>query len=392
MTTRPPQSGRVTEPRDRASSPPGAPGVVAAAYRSAFTRVLTRIDPERAHHLAATAIGLAGRLGPVRAAVSLLSGASVNRRALRAAAGDDIKRRATTGGGSVSRPAPALFGRTTGGPLGLAAGFDKNATMVAGLAALGFGFIEIGTVTARPQPGNERPRLWRVPERTALVNRMGFNNDGAAVVAERLRRLRRTAAGRRVVLGVNIGRSKLTPAADAVTDYAYSARMLARYADYLVVNVSSPNTPGLRDLQQISSLRPILTAVQQAADAGAARPVPVLVKIAPDLADDDVDAVADLARDLALDGVVAVNTTIDHDHGPGGMSGLPVRSRGLEVVARLRQRCDPGQVIIGVGGISSPADARAYLAAGADAVQAYTAFIYAGPTWAAWMNRSLLQR
>ncbi|MGC0271649.1 quinone-dependent dihydroorotate dehydrogenase [Pseudactinotalea sp. Z1739] len=394
MTTRPPdpQSGRALEPPERTVPRPGPPGPAAAAYRAVFARVLARSDPERAHHLAATAIGLAGRLGPVRTAVSLLSGASANRRALRAAAADGLRRRAPTAGGCVPQPAPTLFGRATGGLLGLAAGFDKNATMVAGLAALGFGFVEIGTVTARPQPGNERPRLWRVPERAALVNRMGFNNDGAAVVAERLHRLRRTAAGRRVVLGVNIGKSKLAPAAEAVADYACSARMLARYADYLVVNVSSPNTPGLRDLQQISSLRPILTAVQQAADAGAARPVPVLVKIAPDLADDDVDAVADLAAELGLDGVVAVNTTIDHDHGPGGMSGLPVRARGLEVVARLRRRCAPGQVIIGVGGISSPADARAYLAAGADAVQAYTAFIYAGPTWAAWMNRSLLQR
>src|SRR5699024_4381334 len=147
-----------------------------------------------------------------------------------------------------------------------------------------------------------------------------FNNDGAEQVARRLHRLRRTAAGRRTVVGVNIGKSKLTPATHAVDDYAYSARILARYADYLVVNVSSPNTPGLRDLQQIGALRPILRAVQRAAEAGAARPVPVLVKIAPDLADADVDAVADLAADLSLAGVVAVNTTIDHDHGPGGMS------------------------------------------------------------------------
>lgn len=351
-----------------ATGPRRPPGLLSAAYRLIFTGVLTKVDAERVHQLAGALIAAAGRVPPLRVAMSTLSGAH---------------RGIGDGEGRV------VLGRCPAGSLGLAAGFDKNATMVPGLAALGFTFIEVGTVTAHAQVGNDRPRLWRVPEQAALVNRMGFNNDGARQVAVRLRRLRRSGPGRRVVLGVNIGKSKVTPASEAVADYAFSARALAPYADYLVVNVSSPNTPGLRDLQQIDSLRPILQAVQRAAEEGSARHVPVLVKIAPDLADADVDAVAALARELRLAGVVAVNTTIDHNRGAGGMSGPPVRARGLQVVERLREQLDPGQVIIGVGGIGDPAHARAYLRAGADLVQAYAAFVYAGPTWPGQMNKAL---
>ncbi len=227
-------------------------------------------------------------------------------------------------------------------------------------------------------------------------NRMGFNNEGAAAVAGRLRRLRATPAGRRLVVGVNIGKTKVTAAEDAPADYATSAGLLAPYADYLVVNVSSPNTPGLRDLQSVAALRPILVAVRAAADdatgglgRSGAGPVPLLVKIAPDLSDDDVDAVADLALELGLAGVVAVNTTIAHDRGPGGLSGPPVLARGLEVVARLRGRLGPEAVVIGVGGVSEPADAAAYLAAGATLVQGYTGFVYRGPLWASRINRAL---
>src|SRR5580692_824537 len=198
------------------------------------------------------------------------------------------------------------------GPLGLAAGFDKDAVATAGLAALGFGFVEVGTVTARAQPGNPRPRMCRLTADRALVNRMGFNNAGAAAAAARLRR---RSGG--VIVGVNIGKTKVVPAAEAAADYAASARAVAGVADYVVVNVSSPNTPGLRDLQATERLRPVLVAVREALDAsGGGRSggrVPLLVKIAPDLADADVDAIADLALELGLDGIIATNTTIARD-------------------------------------------------------------------------------
>ncbi|WP_146902177.1 quinone-dependent dihydroorotate dehydrogenase [Cellulomonas aerilata] len=334
-------------------------------YRLLFDVVLRRLDPERAHELAFAAIRAA-------AVTPVLSGALRRTLAPPAAAGVDA------------------LGVRFPGPFGLAAGFDKNAVGVAGLTMLGFGSVEVGTITAQAQPGNERPRLWRVVDQSALRNRMGFNNEGAVAVSARLRRLRATPAGRRLVVGVNIGKTKVTPADAAAADYATSAGLLAPYADYLVVNVSSPNTPGLRDLQSVESLRPILEAVREAADAATpARRVPLLVKIAPDLSDDDVDAVADLAVELGLDGVVAVNTTIAHTLGEGGLSGPPVRARGLAVVARLRTRLGPDAVVIGVGGISAPQDARDYLAAGATLVQGYTGFVYGGPFWASRVNRAL---
>lgn len=259
---------------------------------------------------------------------------------------------------------------------------------------LGFGFVEIGTVTAVAQPGNDKPRVWRELDDQALRNRMGFNNVGAAQVARILSRLRSTRRGRAVFLGVNIGKSKVTPAQEAPADYATSAALLAPYADYLVVNVSSPNTPGLRDLQAVESLRPILQATKDAAqrarEAHGLPSVPLLVKIAPDLADDDVIRVARLASELDLAGVVAVNTTINHDRGPGGLSGPPERQRGVEVVRMLRTELGEGPMIMGVGGISTPADAHAYFDAGATLVQGYTGFVYHGPLWAARMNKALL--
>src|SRR6202453_3883315 len=217
------------------------------------------------------------------------------------------------------------------GPLGLAAGFDKDARGIRGLAALGFGFVEVGTVTARAQPGNDRPRMFRLTADRALVNRMGFNNEGAATAAARLRGRPRTP-----IIGVNIGKTKVVPDADAAADYAASARAVAGVADYVVVNVSSPNTPGLRDLQAVGRLRPVLVAVREALDAAAERRVPLLVKIGPDLADADVDAVADLALELGLDGIVATNTTVSRDGlvsppsavaaaGAGGLAGAPLR-------------------------------------------------------------------
>jgi dihydroorotate dehydrogenase len=280
-------------------------------------------------------------------------------------------------------------------PLGLAAGFDKDAAHVDALAGLGFGFVEIGTVTAQGQSGNPRPRMFRLPADRALVNRMGFNNAGADAARARLQRRGRGAVP--VVLGINIGKTKA--AENAVADYRASAERLAPLADYLVVNVSSPNTPGLRDLQAVEQLQPILAAVRDAI-ASSGRRVPLLVKIAPDLADVDVDAVADLALALGLDGIVATNTTISRDGlrsdpaavqaaGAGGVSGAPVRERSLEVLRRLRARVGDRLVLVSVGGIETPEDAFERLHAGATLVQAYTAFVYGGPLWPRRMNRGL---
>jgi dihydroorotate dehydrogenase len=346
-------------------------------YSLLFNVAFRRMDPERAHELAFSLIERAGEVPLLRDVVQGALAPFLGQRA--------------GGPGSVR-----LFGRVVPAPFGLAGGFDKNARAVRGLTMLGFGFIEIGTVTAHPQPGNEKQRMWRELDVRGVRNRMGFNNEGAAAAADRLRALRSTAAGRAIVVGANIGKTKVTPPEDAAADYATSARLLAPWADYLVVNVSSPNTPGLRDLQATESLRPILQAVRAAADeanatgsAGAGRRIPLLVKIAPDLADDDIDAVADLVLELGLDGVVAVNTTIGHDRGPGGLSGPPLLGRGIEVVARLRKRLGTGPVIIGVGGITRADDVRAYLRAGADLTQGYTSFVYEGPLWASRINRAL---
>ena len=340
------------------------------AYDALFDRVLTRVDPEAAHHAAFRAI---------RTARPVLS-----------ARGRRVRRSAT--------PVEAM-GLRFPGVLGLAAGFDKNAVGIDALAGLGFSFVEIGTVTGEPQPGNPRPRLFRLPQDRAIVNRMGFNNDGAEVVAERLARWRRSDRSD-VVLGVNIGKTKVVPEEDAVADYRKSAGLLAPYADYLVVNVSSPNTPGLRDLQAVEKLRPLLEAVRAAADDVTGARVPLLVKIAPDLSDDDVVAVADLALDLRLDGIVATNTTVGRDGlasspeavaaaGAGGLSGAPLTGRAEEVMRVLRSRVGPELTLVGVGGISSVEDARARLAAGATLLQAYTGFVYGGPTWPVRVQKAL---
>jgi dihydroorotate dehydrogenase len=287
------------------------------------------------------------------------------------------------------------FGRELPGPLGLAAGFDKDAKGVRALLALGFGFVEIGTVTAEAQPGNPKPRMFRLPRDRALINRMGFNNDGAAAAAQRL--AHRDAG----TVGVNIGKTKRVAEADAVADFTDSARRLAPLADYLVVNVSSPNTPGLRDLQAVDKLRPLLAAVRAACDqASAMRRVPLLVKIAPDLADADIDAVADLALELGLDGIIATNTTIartglvtDADAvtalGAGGLSGAPVKARALEVLRRLRARVGARVTLVAVGGIETADDAWQRIRAGASLVQAYTGFIYGGPAWPRRLQRGL---
>jgi dihydroorotate dehydrogenase len=285
-------------------------------------------------------------------------------------------------------------------PIGLAAGFDKDAAHVDALAALGFGFVEVGTITAQPQPGNPRPRMFRLPADRALVNRMGFNNGGARAAAHRLEAPRDPGT----VVGVNIGRTKV--AADAVADYRAAAAALAPVADYLVINVSSPNTPGLRDLQAVEQLGALVAAVRAAAgdarpDTGpSAGPLPVLVKIAPDLADADIDAIADLAVEAGLDGLVATNTTIGREGlrsdpaavsaaGAGGLSGAPLKARSLEVLRRLHDRVGDRLVLVAAGGVETPEDVLERLRAGATLVQAYTGFIYGGPLWPARLHRGL---
>ena len=298
---------------------------------------------------------------------------------------------------------PALAVRALGlrfpGPVGLAAGFDKDAQVPEALGAFGFGHVEIGTVTGRGQPGNPRPRLFRLPRDRAIVNRMGFNNEGSLAALRRLKRLRARHPG--VVVGVNIGKTKAVPEAEAAGDYVLSAERLAPYADYLVVNVSSPNTPGLRDLQAVEHLRPLLTAVREAADRSAGRHVPLLVKIAPDLADADVDAVADLALDLGLDGIIATNTTIAREglaspaelvRETGGLSGAPLKRRSVEVLRRLRERTGGRLVLISVGGVESADDVWERIRAGATLVQAYTAMVYGGPFWVSRVHRDLSRR
>ena len=273
-----------------------------------------------------------------------------------------------------------LFGVRFPAPLGLAAGFDKNAAAVDAWGALGFGYAELGTVTPRPQPGNPAPRLFRLPDDHAILNRMGFNNAGALDVAKNLTTNRRS----RDVIGINIGKNKTQT--DPVADYRAGATLLGPLADYVVVNVSSPNTPGLRDLQAVEELRPILLEVTRATNT------PVLVKIAPDLTDDDVLAVADLAAELGLAGVVATNTTISREGlitrsdevaamGAGGISGAPLHDRSLHVLKLLHTHLGDRLVLISVGGIMTPHQAWDRIAAGASLLQGYTPFIYGGPGW-----------
>jgi dihydroorotate dehydrogenase len=291
------------------------------------------------------------------------------------------------------------FGRDLPGPLGLAAGFDKDALGPDALGMLGFAFVEVGTVTAQPQPGNPKPRMFRLPRDRALINRMGFNNHGTAAAAERLRS-RRT---RSLTVGANIGKTKAVPESDASDDYAASARLLAGAADYLVINVSSPNTPGLRSLQAVTHLRPLVTAVRDALETTSTPRMPLLVKIAPDLADDDIDAIADLALELGLDGIIATNTTITRDHlttdpdtvaaaGAGGLSGAPLKDHSLHVLRQLRARVGDRLVLVAAGGIETPDDAWERIQAGATLLQAYTGFVYGGPLWPRHIHYGLARR
>ena len=321
--------------------------------------LLYAIDAERAHHLAFGLLRLAMWIPGVPVLLSRLLAA---------------------------RSTPTLrteaLGRTFPHPVGLAAGFDKDAVGYHALGTLGFAFVEVGTLTGQGQTGNPKPRLFRLPRDRALLNRMGFNNGGSAGAVARL------AGPREVIVGVNIGKTKVVSEADAAEDYALSTERLAKLADYFVVNVSSPNTPGLRDLQAVDKLRPLLRAVQGAMPERDAPPL--LVKIAPDLADEDIDAVADLALELGLDGIIATNTTISREGlatapaevtrlGNGGLSGAPLRRRSLDVLRRLRRRLGPEMLLVSVGGIDSAEVAWERIRAGATLVQIYTAFVYEGP-------------
>lgn len=338
-------------------------------YKLIFKIVFAPMDAEKAHHLVMFAIRFAGAMGLTK-----------------------LARVKPTGRGSVQ-----AFGLHFDAPFGLAAGFDKNAVAIKALGELGFSHVEIGTVTAIAQPGNEKPRLFRLISDRALINRMGFNNEGAQAIASRLAKLRSKNHKHLPVIGVNIGKSKVVDVKHAVDDYRLSARLLAPFADYLAVNVSSPNTPGLRSLQSVEALEPILIAVLKESLGK-----PVLVKIAPDLANEDIAAVADLALDLGLAGVIATNTTIGRVNlktdaqtietiGAGGLSGAPLKARSLEVLRLLQARMNGKAAIISVGGIETPAEAQERLTNGATLVQGYSGWIYSGPLWARSINKSFIK-
>lgn len=304
-----------------------------------------------------------------------------------------------------TRPVPSLAVSTLGlrfaSPFGIAAGFDKDATAISGLGNLGFGHVEVGTLTALPQSGNERPRLFRLIPDRAVINRMGFNNHGAQAAVPRLTRARQRRARCRSggpVIGVNIGKSRVVDVDDAIGDYLESTRVLAPVADYLAVNVSSPNTPGLRGLQDLDRLKPLLTAV-----VAAAGETPVLVKIAPDLSDDHIVRVCELAVALGIRGIIATNTTLSRDGlasdpelvaaaGEGGLSGAPLARRSLDVLRIIRSVTPGDFCLISVGGVDTAHDVGERLDAGATLVQGYTAFLYRGPLWARQINRDLARQ
>ncbi len=339
-----------------------------SAYDLLFRGFLRRLDPERTHALAVPVIR-AARFGG-----ALLRGFTAPDPQLRVQA----------------------LGLTFPSPFGIAAGFDKNAEMILGLGALGFGHVEVGTLTQHAQEGNPAPRMFRLVEDRALINRMGFNNRGTVNAVPRIEHAR--LARRRPIIGVNIGKSRITELERATEDYVYSTQRLAPIADYLAINVSSPNTPGLRGLQEKESLEPLLRAVRDAAGS-----TPVLVKIAPDMNDEQIHDIVTLARAIGLDGIIATNTTVSRDGlnasrdqlnqiGAGGLSGAPLQRRSLEVLKLIRKIApEPEFCVISVGGVATAAEVVERLEAGATLVQGFTAFIYQGPLWASAVNRGLVR-
>ena len=334
-------------------------------YKFIFDIFFRRVDPEVAHHLGMFVIRFLG--------VTRIS--------------ELLRVRAAHPVNAMGLKFDSVFG--------LAAGFDKNAHAVKALGDLGFSHVEIGTVTAIAQSGNDKPRLFRLIQDRALINRMGFNNDGAEKIAARLDKTRNRYGSKLPVIGVNIGKSRVVAVEDAVDDYRKSARLLSGLADYLAVNVSSPNTPGLRSLQTVKALRPILEAV-----IAESQQKPVLVKIAPDLDDKEIVALAKLVKQLKLAGVIATNTTVSRDGlktcatqvaamGAGGLSGAPLKIRSLQVLDLLRASLGPEFVLVSVGGVETADDVRERLAHGANLVQGYTGFVYEGPLWARKINGGL---
>ncbi|MEL7021018.1 MAG: quinone-dependent dihydroorotate dehydrogenase [Bacteroidota bacterium] len=290
-----------------------------------------------------------------------------------------------------------VFGLTFPNPVGLAAGFDKDGKHFETMSALGFGFIEIGTVTPKGQLGNPQPRLFRLPQDRALINRMGFNNEGVDALVARLKKYK----GHQFIIGGNIGKNKTTPNEEAVNDYVYCFNALFDYVDYFVVNVSSPNTPNLRALQDKAPLTHLLTTLQNINQAKQS-PKPILLKIAPDLTNSQLDDILEIVADTKIDGVIATNTTIAREPlttaqktvkniGAGGLSGLPVRARSTEVIRYLSQRSNGKLTIIGVGGIDTPEAALEKLEAGATLVQVYSGLVYAGPTLVRDINKAILR-
>ncbi len=290
-----------------------------------------------------------------------------------------------------------VFGLEFKNPVGLAAGFDKNASMYNDLAYCGFGFIEIGTITPKAQPGNDKPRLFRLKEDGGIINRMGFNNDGVDVAIENLKKNNTS-----ILIGGNIGKNKVTPNENATDDYVYSFNKLFDYVDYFVVNVSSPNTPNLRELQEKEPLKQLLVSIQEQ-NALKVSKKPILLKIAPDLTNEQLDDIIEIIEEIKLDGVIATNTTISRDNlktskeivdeiGAGGLSGKPVKNRSTEVIKYLATKSNKSFPIIGVGGIHSAEDALEKLEAGADLIQLYTGFIYEGPALVKKINKAILQK
>jgi dihydroorotate dehydrogenase len=323
------------------------------AYEQLVRPLLFSLDAEAAHHLTIALLRTASHVDVALRALEIFQ----------------------------PRPKPrVLFGVRFPNPIGLAAGLDKNGVAIPAWAALGFGFIEIGTVTAKSQAGNPKPRIFRFPEQQALVNRLGFNNDGADVIAERMHKLRESGRWPAVPVGINIGKSKATPLGEAADDYLYSFRLLSEFADYIALNVSSPNTPGLRELQGPAALSHLLRAIR---DENRKNPKPVLVKIAPDLRANELDELMATCEENEIGGIIATNTTLDHSSIPsardqeGGLSGAPLREKSTAVVRTIAARSTIP--VVASGGISDAESAREKFAAGARLLQIYTGYIYRGP-------------
>jgi dihydroorotate dehydrogenase len=340
-------------------------------YKFLIRPFLFLVDPEKVHHFVFDLLKLSGKIPGFKFLLKLVYDYRDPR----------LERK--------------LFGITFANPVGLAAGLDKDARLVDEFACLGFGFIEIGTLTPRPQPGNDKPRLFRLPSDGAIINRMGFNNEGVLSAIERLKK--RTS---RIIIGGNIGKNKATPNEQALEDYVYCFEQLYPYADYFIVNVSSPNTPGLRELQEKEPLRKLLIQVKTLSQSKPA-PKPVLLKIAPDLTRQQLDDIVEILQETKIDGVIATNTTISREGlktpsatikkiGSGGLSGKPLAQPSTEVIRYLRNKLGNDFPIIGVGGIMSPQDAIDKLNAGANLVQIYTGFIYEGPALVKKINKKII--